>query len=182
MEKKARASFTASLVSSVMERPCHADGPGFRAETRAAAFGAGCIPSVTAQENADVEFVFLAFEPIEEAFDAFEIVFGVAFQNETALLARELAPGDVERNASATSPFFHVLEERAVARLGPRLDRAFIKRLTGIGHDETEIEIDGVAETLAARAGAVGIVERKKTGLGLLIKRAIVFAFEAFVE
>ena len=129
-----------------------------------------------------MKFVFLALEPIEEAFDAFEIVFGIAFEDQAALLGGELAPRDVERNAAIARPFFHVLQERAITRFGPRFDGAFIERFAGIRDDEIEIEVDGVAEALATRASAVGIVEGKKARLGLLIKRAVVLAFEALIE
>src|SRR5579859_5083673 len=88
----------------------------------------------------------------------------------------------MERNAAATSPFFHVLQKRAIAWFGPRLNRAFIQRFAGVRHDEIQVEVDGIAETLAAWARAVRIVERKQARLGLLIKRAIVLAFETFVE
>ena len=78
--------------------------------------------------------------------------------------------------------FLGVLKQDAVARLGPRLDGAVVERLAGIGDDEIEIEIDGVAEALAARAGAVGIVEGEQARLGLLVDDAVVFALEAIVE
>ena len=61
------------------------NGAGFGAEARAAALGASGITAISAEKNSDVEFVFFAFEPGEETFDAVEIVFWVAFENEAAL-------------------------------------------------------------------------------------------------
>ena len=50
------------------------------------------------------------------------------------------------------------------------------------GIDAVQIEIDGVAESLAARTRAVGIVEREKPRFGLLIHGAAFLAVESFVE
>src|SRR5580704_10035558 len=160
----------------------YTDGAGFGAEARAAALRAGGVAAVPAEKNADVQFVFLALQPVEKTFYTLEIVFGITFKNQTALLGGELAPRDGEGNPAVAGPFFHVLKQSAVTRFRPRLDGAFVERLAGIGDDQIEVEVDGVAEALAARARAVGIVERKKTRLRSLIKRAIVFAFEALVK
>ena len=70
-------------------------------------------------------------------------------------------------------------EQRAVFRLGPGLDRAFVQRLRLVGNHQVEIEINGVAEALAARAGAVGIVEGEQPRLGLLVAQIAVLAFKA---
>ena len=67
-------------------------------------------------------------------------------------------------------------------RFGPRLNGTLVERLALVRHDEVEIEINGVAEALASRAGAVRIVEGKQARLRLLIHRAAAFAFEALVE
>ncbi len=109
-------------------------------------------------------------------------VFRIAFKNQTALLGGELAPGNVCRNCADAGPFFQVLKEGAEARLGPGLDGAVVQGFAGIGHDEIEIEIDGVAKALAARAGAERIVKGEEARLRFLIESAVVLAFEAFVE
>src|SRR5208337_3545577 len=159
-----------------------AHGAGFGAQARAATFGARGVPAETAQKDAHVEFVLLAFEPGEETLYAVEIVFGIAFKHQTALLGGELAPGDVCGDAALASPLARFLHEDAVTRLGPRLNRAIIERFAGIGDNEVEIEIDGVAKALAARACAIGIVEREETRLGFLIERAVILALKALVE
>ena len=41
--------------------------------------------------------------------------------------------------------------------------------LRAVGDDEVGVEVDGVAEALAARAGAVGIVEGEEARLGLAV-------------
>src|SRR5262249_25967675 len=105
-----------------------------------------------------------------------------SFEDETPLLVRKLTPRDVGWNAAAARPFLEFGDERAIARLRPGLDDAFIERLARIGHDEIQIEVDGVTKALAARTCAIWIVERKKARLRNLIDRAIVFAFEPLVE
>src|SRR5882724_124333 len=85
---------------------CDANGAGFGAKARAAAIGASGVTAITAQENADVEFVFFTFEPGEETLDAVEIVFGIAFEDEATLFGGELAPGNVRGNAARAGPLF----------------------------------------------------------------------------
>ena len=82
----------------------------------------------------------------------------------------------------ARANFFSSSKQRAVARLGPRLDRAFVERFAAVGNHQIDIEIDRISETLAARAGAVGIVERKQARLRLLIHGAARLALESLVE
>src|SRR5208283_3839628 len=103
-------------------------GAGFGAQARATAFGARGVPAETAQKDAHVEFVLFAFEPGEETLYAVVIVFGVTFEDQTALLGGELAPGNVCENAALARPFARFLHQDAVTRLGPRLNRAIIER------------------------------------------------------
>ncbi len=129
-----------------------------------------------------MELVFFALELLEEPFDAVIIVFRIAFEDKLALLRGELTPGHVGGNALRARPFAGVLLEDAITRLGPGFDGAIVEGFAGIGDDEVEIEIDGVAKALAARASAVGIVEGEQARLGFLIESAVVLAFEALVE
>src|SRR5271154_950792 len=162
--------------------PSHAHRASFGAKPRAAAVRASRITAIAAEKNAHVQFVFFAFEPGEESLYALEIVFRIALEHQAALLGGELAPGDIRRNAAPARPLFHILQKSAVARLGPWLDRAFVERFAGIRDDQIQIEINRVAKTLAARAGTIGIIKRKKPRLGLLIERPVVLALKAFVE
>ena len=54
----------------------------------------------------------------------------------------------------------------AIFWTGPGLNRPTFERLSLVGNDQIEIEVEGVAESLATRAGAVGIVEEKSLGSG----------------
>ena len=75
-----------------------AHGARFGAQPRAAAFGAGGVPAVAAQKYADVQLVFLAFEPGEETFHAGVIRVGVAVDDGVALLGGQLAERLIERD------------------------------------------------------------------------------------
>ena len=57
----------------------------------------------------------------------------------------------------------------AVLGRGPGGDGACVEGLGAVGDDEVGVEVDGVAEALAAGAGAVGIVEGEEAGLGLAV-------------
>ena len=161
---------------------CDADGTGFGAQTGSPAIRASGITAEAAEEDADMQLVLLALQPGEETLDAFVFVFGIALENQTALFGRELTPRHVRGDSTATRPFFGFLEQCAVAWFRPWFDGPVVEGLAGVGDDEIQIEIDGISETLAARARSVRIVKGEKAGLRLLVKRAIILAFESLVE
>ncbi len=107
---------------------------------------------------------------------------GVALDDELSLLFGEVAEGRVERDAARARHALQILPNAAVARLGPGLNDALVDGLAAIGDHQIDIEVDGVAKSLAARARAVGIVEGKQARLGLLIGQAAIFAFKAIAE
>ena len=59
--------------------------------------------------------------------------------------------------------------EGAVLGTLPGVDGSVVDGLRLIGDDEVEVEVDGVAEALAARAGSEGIVEGEEARLGLAV-------------
>ena len=59
--------------------------------------------------------------------------------------------------------------EGAVLGGGPGGDGPLREGAGAVGEDEVGVEVDGVAEALATRAGAVGIVEGEETGLRLAV-------------
>ena len=81
------------------------NGAGFGAKARPTAFRTSCITAISTEKHTDVQFVFFAFEPREETFDAIEIVFGIAFEDEAALFGGKLTPRYVRGDAAAASPF-----------------------------------------------------------------------------
>src|SRR6202008_2631370 len=73
-------------------------------------------------------------------------------------------------------------EERPVFRLRPRLNRTLAQSLHLVGNDEVKVEVDRIAESLAARARPIRIVEGKQPGLRLLIAQIAVLALEPLRE
>ena len=93
-----------------------------------------------------------------------------AVVDESLLGLGEVVPGDVGGDAFGLGGAFHLgVPGRAVLGLGPRVDGAGVEGFGAVGDDEVGVEVDGVAEALAARAGAVGIVEAEEARLGLAI-------------
>ncbi len=114
-----------------------------------------------------MELIFFAFEGGEEAADAGEC--GVAVFDEGLLRGCEVVPGDVGGDAGGFGGAFHLAVVGAVFSGGPGGDGAFVESLRLVGDDEVGVEVDGVAEALAAWAGAVGIVEGEEAWLGFAI-------------
>ena len=78
-------------------RDADLDLPGFHAQTVSVALGAGGVSAITAQENANMELVFLTLEMAEESAHAEEFAFAVEYQ--VAMLLRHIDPGHIERDA-----------------------------------------------------------------------------------
>src|SRR5947208_9836973 len=157
-------------------------GSRFGAQTRAAALGTAGVAAVAAQKHTHMQLIFLALQPLEKPLHPLIIVFRIAFEHQAPVLRGELPPRNARRNAPLARPRLQTLEKSAIARLGPGLDRAFFDGFAGIGYDQIQVKINGVAKALAARTRAVRTVERRKPRLRFLIQRAVIFAFESFVE
>jgi hypothetical protein len=143
------------------------DGAGFGAEALAAAVGAERVAAILREEDADVELIFFAFERGEEAADAREG--GVAVFDEGSLNGCEVVPGNVGGDAGGFGGSLHLAVMGAVFCGGPGGDGAFVEGLRFVGDDEVGVEVDGVAEALAAGAGTVGVVEGEEAGFGFAI-------------
>ena len=114
-----------------------------------------------------MEFVLLAVKRGEEAADA--QVGATAFPEDLLLGCIEVVPGDVGGDVRGFCEADHLAVEGAVFGRGPWRDGALGKGLGAVGDDEVGVEVDGVAEALAARARAVWIVEGEEAGLGLAV-------------
>jgi hypothetical protein len=114
-----------------------------------------------------MEFVLLALEQRKEAVDSRKAP--CAIENEGLLIESQVEPRHVHRNAVLLRGTLQLSEVGAVFRTVPWVDRAFIQGLRFVRNDEIEVEVDSVAEALAARTGSVGIIEGKKARLGLAI-------------
>ena len=67
-------------------------------------------------------------------------------------------------------------------RLAPRLDSVLLDGLRRIGDDKAHVELDDVAEAVADRARAEGIVEGEQTGLRHLVLQVAAPALEPLGE
>ena len=157
-----------------------ADVRSFGTQPSAPALGAERVAAVAAEKDPHVQLVLLALEVLEEAPDAAEVV--VALDHPVPLLGGQPVVGRVERHARRARQPFHLIVHVPVARLGPRLDRAFSQRFAFIGDHQVKIKVNRVAESLAARAGPVRIVEREQVRLGLGIRNLAALALETLVE
>ena len=90
--------------------------------------------------------------------------------------------GTSSGNAGRARVAAHLRCQRLVLGLGPRLDRAFGQRQRLVRNHQVQIEIDGVAEALAARARAERIVEREQPRLRLFVADVALLALEALRE
>ena len=106
-----------------------------------------------------MQLVLFSFEVIEKSANAWKPPF--AFDHQPLLVGIKLRPGHVKRQPTLFRETLQLGEERLVFRLGPRLDRALVQRLRRIRDHQIEIEINRVAESLAARASAIWVVERE---------------------
>ena len=127
-----------------------------------------------------MQLVLLALQPGEEALDAGEVV--VAFEDFPAVAGAELAPGALERDLFAPGEAAELGLEVAVAGLGPGLDGVVAERAGLVGDDLVQVEVNGVAEALAAGAGAGRAVEAEEGRLGLGVAGSAAAALEAFAE
>src|SRR5207244_13508723 len=65
---------------------------------------------------------------------------------------------------------------------GPRPDRALVQRRGRMREQQLEIEIDRVSQSVAARASAIVVVERKQARLRLFISNIAALALEPLGE
>ena len=152
----------------------------FGTQPSSPALGAEGVTAVAAEKDPHVQLVLLALEILEESPDAREVV--VAFDHPTLLLGGQPVVRRIQGHAGRARQPFHLVREVAVARLGPGLDRTFSQRLAFIGDHQVKIKVDRVAESLAARAGPVWIVEGEQVRLGLGIRNLAPLALETLVE
>ena len=143
------------------------------AQAGALALRAQRVAAVTAEEDAHVQLVFLGFQVSEEAAD--EIV------HQLALFAGQVGEGRAKAHLAAGG-LAEIAEPRAEFRLRPGVDRAIIERKRFVGNHPVQVEIDGVAEALAARAGADRRVEAEQNGLRDCEFHAARLALELLVE
>ena len=87
-------------------------------------------------------------------------------------------PRHIHRHAMLLRRPLQLREVRPILGRVPRIDRALVERLRFVRNDQVEIEVDRIAESLAARAGAKRIVEREQPRLRLAINPMASLALE----
>src|SRR5690242_13836976 len=160
--------------------PLDRNAQGFPPEAAAVALRTFGVATVATEEHSDVEFVLLAFEIFEKAAHTPEL--RIPVHNPFPVLGSQLIKGHIQRNALRARGRLKFLLERSVTGLGPGFDSALAKRLLLVRNHQVRIEIDRVSEPLAPRAGAGGIVERKKRRLRFRKRSAAPLALEPLIK
>ena len=150
------------------------DIASFLAEAASVAVRTHRVSTVPAQEYADVELVFLCFQICKEVADG--------IQNEVHLIRIQFPDRGIQRDSLSPSGLLEIVEIRAISRLRPRFDGALVERETPVGNHQVQVEIDRIAESLAARTCAKRIVEREKPWLGIFIADIAGLALKRFAE
>src|ERR1035437_4799426 len=150
-------------LADVLAVQAHAAGLGPQA--LAAAVGALGIAAVLAEHDAHVQLVLLALHLREEAEDAGKTA--LAAQHDFAGRLGQVAPGHVERNVQLGGLLAQVAEPGPVLGPVPGVDGAVVEAEPLVGDHQAQVEVQRVAETLAARTSAEGIVEAEQARLGL---------------
>ena len=92
---------------------------------------------------------------------------------------RDLLPRRIHRDPVLLRELGQRASLAVVARLGPRIDRAFAQRAIGVGNDQRLVVLEHRAEAVARRARAARIVEREELRRGRRRAGAVVRALEA---
>ena len=111
-----------------------------------------------------MQFVLLALHLREETLHSLEL--SLAAQQNLAGFLGEFAPRHIHRNAKGSRVLAKVGEPGAVFGPVPGIDGSAVQRQSLVGNDEIHVEIDGVAESLAARTGAERVVEAEQPRFG----------------
>ena len=137
--------------------PAHTDVERSRLEACAAAGGAHRAAAITRQQDAVLNLIHIALHKAEEVIDAPHARCTVPEQ--LALRVGQVVVGAMDREVAfagsideATPPFVHHLAP-------PASDGALINREVLVRDDEPLVYVDHHAETLAAGAGAEGVIE-----------------------
>ena len=137
-----------------------------RSQPRPAAVRTFAVRLVLAQEEADVGLVLLARQLFQVRDRAFEPLAPerAPVEERPPRFFRELAPRRGPRDSSRARALAQPLPPARVARLGPRIERAFLERARDVGHDQRGVELEQIAEAAARGARAVRAVEREQGG------------------
>ncbi len=165
----------------VADRPAlDLDAHGVGVQARPAAGRAGDVFPVAAQEDPDLDLVFLGLEPVEKARGA--LVLSAALPDEALLLGGQPLVRHVRRDAVARRLLQELPTPPARDPPGPGLDRALLQAEALVRDDLVVIKDGQVAEPVAVGAGALRAVEGEHIGEGLFVLGAVVLALELLRE
>src|ERR1700722_7366383 len=107
-----------------------------------------------------MQLVFFSFKQAEKTLHTIIFFFSIAIDDRVALGRGKVTKGNFNRNSFGTGEAPHVQSELAVTWFSPGMDRTVGKGFAFVGDNAVDVEINGVAETLAARTSSVRAVER----------------------
>ena len=163
----------------------HAPQQAFQPQARAAAAWAGRVAAVFGEQHANVHLVGLALQIRKKAADAVPGLLPLAVparravQHPIALRGRELAPGNVARNALGLG-----VAQQVVLDFFPRgcldgFDGAGAQRQLVVGHDQIPIHPNHPAKAPALGAGPCRRVKGKQRGQRRLVADGALGAMQA---
>src|SRR5438874_2145994 len=130
-----------------------------RFEPAAPAGDAGERAAIPAEKDPHVQLVPLLLEIVEELLDSLELL--LALPEQRPLLVRQLGVGRRQTDSAPLHRQQHLPLPPVRAGLGPGLDGAFRQRAMAVGDDQILVIPKDVAEALAVRTGAQGMIERE---------------------
>src|SRR5262245_51942071 len=151
------------------------------------ALGAEGIATIAAEENAHVQLVLLSIQIREKSVNSHPcapaaLARCAAVPDKFPFLVGQLAVGNIQPDALLTRDSLELMIKMPVARFRPRVDSAFLQGARGIRDHQFGIEVNGVSEAVAPRAGAIRIVEGKQSRLRLEITGPAILALEPLAE
>ena len=153
---------------------------GFATQPATLALRTKRVPSVSAEENAHVQLVLLPLQIFEKATNSLKIL--VALDQPSPRLRSQPIVRNIQRNTLGPCRPLHLVVKHSVPRLGPGLHCPLSKTFVLVRNNQVQVEINGVAKSLAAGAGAVRIIEGKETWLGRLEYDLAPLALKPFAE
>ena len=131
-----------------------------RLEARPVTLRARLVAAVLRQLHANVNLVFLRFQPLEEAFDAVPLSSPVVEQ--VPLRGSQVVDRDVEAQVVFFRCALEVLVAVFVTRRVPRRDRQLVQPQRAVGNHLLHVDADDSSVALAVGAGAERRIERKQ--------------------
>src|SRR5262245_62790395 len=112
----------------------------FAPEPASSAIRTRQVATVPAEEDADVDLVFLPLEPSEESAHTVEAV--AALDDEALFRIGKIFPRHIKAKLQFLRRALQIGKLRAIVRLAPGLDGILRNRLRGIRYDQIHVELN----------------------------------------